>query len=185
MKAYTRFRRGLLTLMASGQLVLIGCVMPSGSLSAADTSMMQAFREYKAAWNSHDVRDIVAFHGKNGTLGNPGTGKMPPRATTQWLRGLFTAISDFHVRGVSADPISNHMLAEQWVISGTWKKPFPNGPLAGKKPTGKSFTVPGATFFKWQGDKIVSETQYYDQMAFLTQLGVIPSPSAKPQSSAK
>jgi predicted ester cyclase len=185
MKAFTRFGRSLLAPMAGGLLVFIGCVTPGGSSTAADTSMMQAFHEYKAAWNSHDVQALMAFYGQQGTLNNPGTGKMPPQATARWLQGLFTAIPDFKVKVISADPIGNHMLAEQWVISGTWEKPFPDGPLAGKKPTGKSFTVPGATFLKWHGDKIVSDTQYFDQMAFLTQIGVIPPPGQKPQASAK
>jgi steroid delta-isomerase-like uncharacterized protein len=185
MKAFTRYGRSLLTPVAGALLVFIGCVTPGGSSTAGDESMMQAFRDYKAAWNSHNVKALVAFYGKHGTLNNPGTGKMPPQATAQWLQGFFTAIPDFHVRVVSADPISNNMLAEQWVISGTWKNPFPGGPLAGKKPTGKSFRVPGATFLKWQGDHIVSDTQYYDLMAFLTQIGAVPPPGQSPQASTK
>lgn len=176
----TRITRSVLTTAVGGLLVIIGCATPGGPSAAADTSMMQAFQEYKAAWNNHDVQALVAFYGNRGTLSNPGTGKMPPQATAQWLKGFFTAIPDFKVRVVSANPISNRMLAEQWVISGTWKNPFPGGPLKGKQPTGKSFTVPGATFLTWQGDQIVSDTQYYDQMAFLTQIGAIPPPSAKP-----
>jgi steroid delta-isomerase-like uncharacterized protein len=185
MKSVSTLTRSQLSPFVGCLLVLIGWVIPGGSSTAADTSMMQAFHEYKAAWNSHDVQALMAFYGKNGTLNNPGTGKISGQAIAQWLGGFFTAIPDFKVKVVSADPVSNHMLAEQWVISGTWEKPFPGGPLAGKKPTGKSFTVPGATFLKWQNDKIVSDTQYYDQMAFLTQIGVIPPPGQKPQASAK
>jgi hypothetical protein len=59
------------------------------------------------------------------------------------LQGLFTAIPNFHVKVVSAGASGDNTLAVQWVITGTWKKPFPSSSLAGKKPTGKSFDVPG------------------------------------------
>lgn len=173
------------SLIAASVLTLIGCAMPGGSSIAEDVSMMEAFREYKAAWNSHDVQALAAFYGKTGTLNNPGTGEMSGPAIAEWLQAFFAGIPDFKVRVVSADPIGDQELAEQWVIKGTWSKPFPAGPLAGKKPTGQSFTVPGASFFKWDGDKIVSDVQYYDQMAFLTQIGVIPPPEQRGQASAK
>jgi len=36
--------------------------------------------------------------------------------------------------------------------------------------------VPGAEFQQWHDGKLVSVDAYYDQMAFLTQIGVIPPP---------
>jgi hypothetical protein len=69
-----------------GLLVIIGYAVPAWPSAAADTSMMQAFQDYKTAWNSHDVQALVAFYGKHGTLSNPGTGKMPriPNTMTKW-----------------------------------------------------------------------------------------------------
>lgn len=101
------------------------------------------------------------------------------------MGGLFTAIPDFKVKVVSADPVDEDTLAEQWVITGTWTKPFPGGPLAGKKPTGKSFTVPGAEFQEWSDGTIESVNAYYDQMALLSQIGVIPPPGQGQQADAK
>lgn len=167
--------------IAGGLLVLIGCATPGGSSTAADDSMMDAFQEYKTAWNNHDVPTLVDFYGKNGMYTNPGTGKLSGKAFGQWAGALFTAIPNFKVKVVSADPVDADTLAEQWVMTGTWSKPFPGGPLAGAKPSGKSFTVPGASFIDWNGGKIVSDNTYYDQMAFLTQLGVIPAPEQSPQ----
>lgn len=184
MKTVSMFTRSLLTPVAGGLLVLIGCATPGGS-TAADDSMMEAFDEYKAAWNSHDVPALVAFYGKNGTYSNPGTGEISGEALEGWLQGLFTAIPDFKVQVVSADPVDDNTLAEQWVIKGTWTKPFSGGPLAGKKPTGKSFTVPGAEFQEWADGKIQSVDAYFDQMAWLIQLGVIPPPDQGPPASAK
>jgi predicted ester cyclase len=79
--------------------------------------------------------------------------------------------------------VDEDTLAEQWVITGTWKKPFPAGPLAGVPPTGKAFSVPGASFLEWSDGKIQSSVHYYDQMALLTQIGVIPPPEQRANTS--
>lgn len=180
MKTGLMFTRSLLAPVVGGLLVLI-----SGVSTAADSSMMQSFRDYKAAWNSHDMQALGAYYAKDATYTDPGTGKLSGPAIADAVQGLFTAIPDFKVQAVSADPISEDTLAEQWVITGTWTKPFPAGPLAGAKPTGKSFTVPGASFLKWRDGKIQSSIHYYDQMAFLTQIGVIPPPGENPPASAR
>lgn len=187
MKAKTRYNslHPIMTVALAGALMIVGCAAPGGPLRAADDSMMDSFQEYKNAWNSHDVNALVAFYAEDGTYTNPGTGKISGEAFAQWVGGLFTAIPDFKVQVVSADPIDEDSLAEQWVITGTWKKPFPGGPLVGKKPTGKSFRVPGAEFQEWDEGKLESVNAYYDQMTFLTQLGVIPPPEQSPQASAK
>jgi steroid delta-isomerase-like uncharacterized protein len=145
---------------------------------------MAAFHGYKAAWNNHDVPKLVSYL-ENGTYTNPGTGLMSGKPFAQWLGGLFTAIPDFRVKVVSAEWVDADTLAEQWVMTGTWTESFPGGPLAGAPPTGKSFKVPGASFIDWNGDQIESDTVYYDQMSFLTQIGVIPPPGQNPQSSAR
>jgi len=171
------FTHSLLALLAVGLLALAGCATPGASSSAtADpgSAMMNAYGGYKAAWNRHDVAAIVGYYGENGAYHNPSVGRpLSGAAFAGWLKGLFAAIPDFRVEIVSADPAGDQRLAEQWVITGTWTKPFPAGPLAGAQPTGKSFTVPGAGFLEWKDGKIVSSTQYFDQMAFLTQIGVI------------
>ncbi|HET6781136.1 MAG TPA: ester cyclase [bacterium] len=135
--------------------------------------MMQSFEDYKAAWNRHDVSALAKYYGQNGTLTNPAAGRVSGEALKGWLNVLFTGVPDFEVEVVSATPVNDHTLAEQAVIKGTWTQPFPAGPLAGAKPTGKSFSVPLAAFYEWKDGKIISGTHYFDQMAWLTQIGVI------------
>ncbi|MGH8502833.1 MAG: ester cyclase [Gammaproteobacteria bacterium] len=160
-------------------------LVATASTSVADDAMMQAFEGYKTAWNSHDMQTLSSYFTEDATYTDPGTGKLSGPAIAGAVQGLFTAIPDFKVQILSADAVDEDTLAEQWVISGTWTKPFPSGPLAGAQPSGKSFTVPGSSFLEWQGDKIRSSVHYYDQLAFLTQIGVIPPPGEKPQASAK
>lgn len=45
--------------------------------------------------------------------------------------------------------------------------------------------MPGASFYQWEGDKIKEYNSYFDQMALLTQIGVIPPPGQEPQASAR
>ena len=57
-----------------------------------------------------------------------------------------------------------------------------NGPLATPQgevpPTGRSISVPGAAFVRVAGDQVVSFHGYYDQVDMMTQLGMMPAPSA-------
>jgi steroid delta-isomerase-like uncharacterized protein len=165
-----------LALLAVGAFALSGCSTPGSSspLTAdSERAMMKALKSYEVAWNRHDVAGVVAYFQPNGTYIHPGAGRLSGPALTAWLQGLFAAIPDFKVDGVSANPAGDRMIASQWVIKGTWTQPFPSGPLAGAKPTGKSFAVPGASFYEWKDGKFASETTYFDQLAFLSQIGAI------------
>jgi len=183
-KTLSTCTRSLSPLIAGGLLALSGFAI-AGSSTAEEEAMMKAFQEYVNAWNSHDVDAVVAFYGKQGTYTNPRTGKISGEAFAQWVGGQFTAIPDLHVDVVSADPIDEDTLAGQWVITGAWEKPFPSGPLAGKKPTGRSFRVPGAEFQEWDDGKLESVNAYYDQMTFLIQIGALPPPGQSPHPSTK
>ncbi len=44
------------------------------------------------------------------------------------------------------------------------------GELRGKKPTGKSFRCPMTAFFIFEGDKIICERVYWDQLTIMKQL---------------
>jgi steroid delta-isomerase-like uncharacterized protein len=176
MKTISRFATYLAPLLAAGVLALSGCSTPGSSTSVtadSDRAMMKAFESYKAAWNRHDVAGLTAYFQPNGVYISPEAGRLSGPALSSWLQGLFAGIPDFKVESVSANPVGDRMIASQWVIKGTWTQPFPGGPLAGAKPTGKSFAVPGASFYEWKDGKIALETAYFDQMALLVQIGVI------------
>jgi len=174
MTTSSMYTRSLFALFAA-LLALSGCTSQGGATSGGVGVIGQSHQAYKEAWNRHDVGAVVAQYGSGGTLDNPSAGKVAGEALGQWVGALFTAIPDFHVDTVSTN-VAGDTLTEEWVIKGTWTQPFPGGPLAGAKPTGKSFVVPGAGFYRYSGGKIVDGRHYFDQMSFLTQLGVIPPP---------
>ena len=156
-------------------LIGLGACAATGGSTPTDSeaALMQNFTNYKAAWNRHDVSALTGYFQQNGTLYSPDVNTVSGPALTGYLQGLFTAIPDFKVELKTANFIGNQSIADQWVIKGTWTQPFPGGPLAGAKPTGKSFAVPGSGFYEWKDGKIVSGTHYFDQLSFLTQIGVI------------
>jgi steroid delta-isomerase-like uncharacterized protein len=173
----TRFPcRSILPALVMACCTLIGaCASPGGgATNQGATDIMSLYGNFKAAWNRHDAKAIAAMFHPIGTYSSPQTGQpLPPPGIEQYTGGLFAAIPDFHVDVVSATPIGPNTIAEQWVVKGTWTQPFQGGPLAGAKPSGKSFTLPGAGFLQFKDGKIASDTAYFDQMGLLTQLGVI------------
>ena len=161
-------------------LLLAACLMGLGACAGtgvsgsadSEAALMQKFTNYKAAWNRHDVSAVTGFYQPNGILNDPGAGALSGPALAGWVQGLFTAIPDFKVEVKTANATGQN-IASQFFMKGTWTQPFPGGPLAGAKPTGKAFTVPASGFYEWKNGKIMMGTLYFDQMSMLTQMGVI------------
>jgi len=59
-----------------------------------------------------------------------------------------------------------------WTMRGTHQ-----GAFAGMPPTGRQFTLPGASILRLVGNKVVESWINYDQLSMLQQLGVIPAPA--------
>jgi hypothetical protein len=80
-----------------------------------------------------------------------------------------------------SEPLKSDLLgvklgAEKSVWAWQWLARATNtGPLAdGNPPTGRSLTMPGASFTQVEGDKIRSEQVYHDQKTMDEQLGLKP-----------
>ncbi|MDB5854781.1 MAG: hypothetical protein JWR22_2822 [Herminiimonas sp.] len=164
--------------LAIGTLgVLGGCASEGASTTtrgAPNSAAMQRATEGAAVWNSHNLDAISQRFQPSATFSSPITGGAVPvaRMLTS-LQGLFAAVPDARVQVASVATPDEETMVQQWVVNGTWTAPFSSGVLAGVPPTGKSFTVPGASFIKFKDGKIISETQYYDQLAYIAQLGVL------------
>ncbi|MDB5823918.1 MAG: SnoaL-like polyketide cyclase [Herminiimonas sp.] len=164
--------------LAIGSLAVLGGCASEGSSAMASgapaSAAMQRASDGVAIWNSHNLDAISQRYQPGATFSSPITGGAVPVAQMLTsLQGLFAAAPDVKVQVASVAAPDERTMVQQWVVSGTWTAPFSSGVLAGITPTGKAFTVPGATFFKLQDGKIISETQYYDQLAYIAQLGVL------------
>lgn len=162
---------------------LSACAGTGGSQSAAGESRQRAMAEwakFKEAWNNHDPAGIAGAFQAGGIYNNPSAGgPLTGPAIAQFTGALFTGVPDFKVQTVSSHFVNENLMAVRWVITGTWTQPFPRGPLAGATPTGKSFSVPGASFYEWSDGKIKRYDAYFDRMSLLTQIGAIQVPPAK------
>jgi hypothetical protein len=139
----------------------------------ADTAIDLA-NSFTGAWNRHDVVALAAMFPPQGTLTTP--------AFPTPLQGSLckaTSRSSSPIPDIKAEPIGDKLLgmnivSGRYLITGTWTKAMTAGPLGSMAPTGKSFKMHSADFLEIMDGKIAAWTQYYDRMALLTQLGIIP-----------
>ena len=81
------------------------------------------------------------------------------------LRSAFPDIQ-YKVEDIACD---GDILAVRTSFTGTM-----TGPLRGIPPTGKKVAMQEALFYRYEGDKIVEEWTFINQMAMLQQLGIAP-----------
>ncbi len=122
---------------------------------------------YFDAWNRHDPAAIVATFAEGGTYSDPTVPPLAAEAMIAYTSGLFAAFPNLSFEVVSAAQTGDQSVAAQWMMHGT-----NTGPLAGSPPTGKAVALPGADFITVDGDKIRAVQGYFDQKAFLEQLGL-------------
>jgi steroid delta-isomerase-like uncharacterized protein len=125
-------------------------------------------QQYFDAWNRRAPGEIAALFADAGTYSDPTTGGPLDRAAIPGYAGaLFAAFPDLHFTLESAAPTGADTVAAQWRMHGT-----NTAPLQGNPPTGRTVDLPGADFIQISGDKIRSVQGYFDQKAFLEQLGL-------------
>jgi steroid delta-isomerase-like uncharacterized protein len=122
---------------------------------------------YFDAWNRRDPAAIVATFTEGGTYSDPTVPTLAAEAMIAYTSGLFAAFPNLSFEIVSAAQTSDQTVAAQWMMHGT-----NTGPLAGSTPTGKTVALPGADFITFDGDKIRTVQGYFDQKAYLEQLGL-------------
>jgi steroid delta-isomerase-like uncharacterized protein len=128
-------------------------------------------REHVDAENRHDVAATIAtFHDPNYKVnGEPVEGE---EAVRELLQGLMDGFPDFHAEIGRLHHADDAVFGEAR-ITGTHK-----GEFNGIPPTGKPVDIPMAAFFEFDGDKLLRETVYWDVATLLTQIGILPAPTA-------
>ena len=127
---------------------------------------------YTDAINAHDARAIGALFSENGVFEEP-AGRFEGRQAIveYWVR-FFEAFPDLNgrddFRAESGDTAIN-----EWSMSGTNSGPMetPEGTIPA---TGKRVTVRGCDVITARDGLIVSQRAYYDQLGFMSQLGLVP-----------
>jgi predicted ester cyclase len=96
-------------------------------------------------------------------------------AIREFVGGIHASFTDWH-HDVMLEATGDVVAVEgTWSGTHTAPMPTPQGEVA---PTGKRASLPFAGIVRLEGDRIASIHNYFDLMAFMGQLGVLPEPAA-------
>ena len=126
------------------------------------------FKDWTAAWNSHDAAKIALFFTEDGVhediaVGNLFRGREEIKAG---LAPLFSSSPDFKLEQKSFFT-SGGWAAQEWVMSGTMTGSIKELGIA---TSGKQFSVRGSSIANLQGNKILHNTDYWNLNSMLEQL---------------
>ena len=127
---------------------------------------------YTDAINAHDAKAIGALYADDGVFSEPAGEFRGRQAIVQYWERFFEAFPDLtgrdEFKAESGDTAIN-----EWSVSGTNSGPMetPEGTMPA---TGKQVTVRGCDAITVRDGRIRSHRAYYDQLALMTQLGLLP-----------
>jgi len=131
---------------------------------------------YTELVNAHDARAIGDLYADDALMSEPAGEFKGREAIVQYWDGLFTAMPDLNGRD-EFEAEAGDTAINEWSMSGTNSGPMdtPEGTIPA---TGKRVTVRGCDAITVRDGRIQSHRVYYDQLAFMTQLGLIPEGAA-------
>ena len=126
--------------------------------------------DWEAAWSVHDIDKLLSLFTddcvyEDVTLGAVHHGKAELKGFADLL---FAAFPDFKVE-LASGFIAGNWAGAEWTMSGTHKGDLPELPA-----TGKHFSVRGSTIRELRKGKIKRNSDYFDRVTFLKQLGIMP-----------
>jgi steroid delta-isomerase-like uncharacterized protein len=133
-------------------------------------TMDPMLQSYAAAWAQRDTDYLLSFFTEDGIYEDAALGikEQGHAAIKAFFEDLFRAFPDFTIEVVSGFVAADYSGSE-WIMSGTHQGDLPDLPATGKK-----FSVRGASIKELSAGKIRRNTDYWDQVTFLRQLGVLP-----------
>ena len=131
-------------------------------------------RRYDDAFNAHDVEGRRAVLSDDSELWMPGGMRLQgPDQIIGMVQAFWQALPDGKL--IQERHISDGTdVATEGRLEGTHTGPFPS-PRGDIPPTGNRVEFGYASLRRIEGDAIVSEHLYFDQMELLGQLGLLPS----------
>jgi steroid delta-isomerase-like uncharacterized protein len=131
---------------------------------------------YTDAINAHDAEAIAALYAEGAGLEEPAGKFMGRDAVLQYWERFFAAFPDLNGRD-EFKAESGDTAINEWSFSGTNSGPMetPEGTIPA---TGKQVTIRGCDVLTVRDGLIQSHRAYYDQLAFMTQLGLVPEGAA-------
>jgi steroid delta-isomerase-like uncharacterized protein len=130
---------------------------------------IEVVQQANKAYNAHDADALAATYAEDATYSNPRADKgLTGKAIANYAKAVWAAYPDASVELFSFGDTGGGLVAAQWVLHGTNTGTLPDGTPA----TGRTVTLPGATFTQVDGGKVRSEEIYFDRQNLIEQLGL-------------
>ena len=131
---------------------------------------------YTELINAHDARGIGELFADDGVIIDPGAELRGRQAIVEYWGQFFQAFPDLR-GGDDFEAESGDTAINEWTASGTHDGPLetPEGTIPA---TGKTVTLRGCDAITVRDGRITSQRIYYDQLSFMTQLGLVPEGAA-------
>lgn len=135
----------------------------------------QAVNDFIDAFNSHDERRIREGYAENVVFEAPGGVRLQgPEAATEYAMSFVRAFPDVRLT------VRNQFESDGWVafegeFEGTHRETL-EGPGGSIPATNRRVTGKAAEILRIEDGKVTEERLYFDQLEFLSQLGVIEQP---------
>jgi steroid delta-isomerase-like uncharacterized protein len=135
------------------------------------TDIKKMLGEYMLAWNSHDVDKILSFFTDDGIYEDVALGivKHGKKEIVEFTNSMLLDSPDvkFELKSVFG---TGDWVGSEWVMSAT----FVHSSIPTMPATGKTFSIRCASILQLRKGKISRETDYYNMVTFLQQVGLMP-----------
>ena len=132
-------------------------------------NLVTSMKNYLAAWNEHDATKAASFLDEDvvffdASVGKPVKGRTEAKINV--IEAFINAVPDLNWEPVGEPVVNNNTIAFEWKFSGTNTGDWSDG----SKASNKAFSIKGMSIFRFNGDKIIYQGDYYDALGFYTQL---------------
>ncbi len=127
-------------------------------------------KDYIGAWDSHDADKIASFFTDDCVYEDLAAGivNRGKKELKDFIKATFIWSPDLKFELKSSFGAGDQV-ASEWVMSGTHA-----GEFGGMPPTGKTFSLRGASILELREGKIYRNSDYYNAASFLQQVGLLP-----------
>ena len=130
------------------------------------------------AWRARDPEAFASTYSEDAVMTGPGGMELHGRdGAKQFMAGWCEAVPDNDVE-IVREHVCGSVVVQEGTFMGTHTGNLtaPDGQVV--PPTGRSIRAPYVEVFELDGDHVVADRLYFDQVELLTQLGLMPAPAA-------
>jgi steroid delta-isomerase-like uncharacterized protein len=147
---------------------IVFCVLSGGCINAFSQSAKLIDDHFKALKN-HDIKAIASGYSDSAKVYSPNWegAKTGPAGLTEVYTRYFSSTPDLSYEVKNIIYAADNVVVE-YISGGTLSNPERNTPAYMK---GKKYSLNYCAIFTMKNNKIIKETDYFDQVAFLRQVG--------------